>query len=348
MANRKNSSIQKKQSALHRSKANSLSIGYGRILAGIAFVVFLALLVYFPSLKGGFLMDDDGLLTENHLIKASDGLRRFWFTAEPDDYWPVANSSLWLEWRIWKMNPIGYRATNLSLHIVESLLLWWLLCKLSIPGAFLAALIFAVHPVNVESVAWIAQRKDMLAMLFFLLSMLWYLEFMIRAPLRLAPKLIPNPQSLIPISSFILHPSSFYCLSLAAFILAMLSKGSAAVLPVMLLGIVWWLGDCPDFSGAAGAPCEACSRWSAKMGLSPSLLRLVPFFVVSVIFTIVNIWFQTHGQKADVRNADILERLLGAGGVIWFYLYKAFFPLKLIFVYPNWKIHADSIFCWLP
>ncbi len=147
------------------------------MLAGVAIIVVAAFLAYFPSLSGGFIWDDKDLyLTENPIIKASDGLFRFWCTTEPWDYYPVSNTSLWIEWRLWEMNSTGYHLTNLILHIAEALLIWIILRKLSIPGGFLAAIIFALHPVNVESVAWISQRKDMLAVLFFLLSILWYLK----------------------------------------------------------------------------------------------------------------------------------------------------------------------------
>ncbi len=144
--------------------------------AGVAIIIVAVFCVYLPCLSGGFVWDDNKLLTENNLIKAEDGLYRFWCSADAIDYWPVTNTTFWIEWRLWGMNPTGYHVTNLILHIVESLLIWLILRKLSIPGAFLAAMIFAVHPVNVESVAWIAQRKNLMAMLFFLLSILWYLK----------------------------------------------------------------------------------------------------------------------------------------------------------------------------
>jgi hypothetical protein len=101
---------------------------------GIAILAGGILFVYSPSITGGFLLDDDVLLTQNPLIAAPDGLYRFWFTTESPDYWPVTNTSLWLEWRLWRMNSTGYHVTNLVLHIVASLLVWSVLQRLAIPA----------------------------------------------------------------------------------------------------------------------------------------------------------------------------------------------------------------------
>jgi tetratricopeptide (TPR) repeat protein len=88
------------------------------------------------------------------------------------------------------------------------------------------------------------------------------------------------------------------------------------------------------------------------MGLSPfirrHLLRTAPFFAIAVVLTLVNVWFQTHGKEAVIRNAGFAERLLGAGGVVWFYLYKALVPLNLVFIYPQWKIDAGNPLWWAP
>ena len=107
-----------------------------RLPAGIAIIILLALIAYFPSINGGFIMDDDGLLTNNNIIRTSSGLYRFWCTTEAIDYWPATNSTFWMEWRLWGMNAAGYHFTNLILHIVEALFIWVILRKLAIPGAF--------------------------------------------------------------------------------------------------------------------------------------------------------------------------------------------------------------------
>jgi tetratricopeptide (TPR) repeat protein len=280
--------------------------------AGAGLIVLATCLAYFPSLNGGFILDDDKLLTDNALIKATDGLYRFWFTTEPYDYWPVFNTTLWLEWRLWGMNPTGYHVINLLLHIVEALMIWGILQRLSIPGAFLAALLFAVHPVNVETVAWISQCKSLLAMLFFLLSIHWYLKSETPWP--------PPPNGARA------DANRWYGLSLAAFVLALLSKGSVAVLPPLLLGLAWWL------------------RPLTKR----DLLRTAPFFLVAVVLVRVNIWFQTHGGGVPIRTAGFAERLLGASAAVWFYLYKALLPVNLAFIYPRWQVETDQWRWWLP
>ncbi len=163
------------------------------IWAGTLLIIAAVFIAYSPALNGGFVLDDDTLVTENKLIKAADGLYRIWSSNESMDFWPVTNTSFWLEWRLWKMHPAGYHVTNLILHVAESLMVWLILRKLSIPGAFLAALIFALHPVNVESAAWIAQRKNLTAMLFFLFSILWYLKTVPRATTLTVPDHLAGP-----------------------------------------------------------------------------------------------------------------------------------------------------------
>ena len=171
-------------------------------------------LVYWPARHGCFILDDDVLLTQNPLIKAPTGWYRFW-TTEAVDYWPVTNDAFWLEWRLWGMNPAGYRVVNIILHIASSLLIWRILLGLQIPGAYLAALLFAVHPINVQSVAWIAELKNELSLSFGLLSILSYLK-----------------------SKYFFN--GWYWFSLACFVLGALSKGSVLILPLVLILITWW------------------------------------------------------------------------------------------------------------
>lgn len=188
------------------------------ILIVAALIMTATLVVYLPGIHGGFILDDDLYLTQNKLIADADGLRSFWCTTRATDYYPISNSTLWLEWRLWGPNSTGYHITNLILHAVASFLVYLVLTQLRVPGALLAALIFAIHPVNIESVAWIAQRKGLLAMVFCLLAVLGYVRSQIESP----------------------KPSLPYALSLLAFVLGMLSKTSLATLPVVLLLLVWW------------------------------------------------------------------------------------------------------------
>ncbi len=280
---------------------------------GWALIAAVTILAYLPTLRNGFVWDDDAFLTDNTIIKAPDGLQKFWLTKEPLDYWPVTYTTLWFEWRLWGMHAPGYHATNLLLHLAEAALLWGILRRLRVPGALLAALLFAAHPVNVESVAWIAQRKNLMAMLFYLLSIRYFLRTSWWEP---AGDPAPSPRD----------DRTAYGLSLLFFLLAMLSKGSVAMLPLALAGLLWW---------------------RRGLGRRDALL-LAPFLAIAAGLAIVNVWFQSHGAKAALRTAGFEERLLGAGGIVWFYLGKALWPLHLIFVYPQWRVSVADPAWWLP
>src|SRR5262245_5508469 len=105
-------------------------------------------------MRAGWLLDDRAYITENDLIQAGNGLQRFWFSTEPADYYPLTFSLWWLEWRVWGANPVGYHVVNILLHSACAVGVWVVLRRLHIAGAWVAALIFAVHPVNVATVAW--------------------------------------------------------------------------------------------------------------------------------------------------------------------------------------------------
>ncbi len=181
-----------------------------------AALVVLTLLVYLPAIGGGFVWDDDAMLTDN-VVLMEHGLYRSWFTTEQPNYWPLTWTSYWLEHQVWGLSPAGYHVVNVLLHAVSALIVWQILVQLRVPGAWLAAAVFAVHPVNVESVAWITQRKNTLSLFFYLLSLLCYLRFDRRGT------------------------AGLYWTSIVLFVFAMFSKGTVVALPVVLLMCVWWL-----------------------------------------------------------------------------------------------------------
>src|SRR5436190_8100564 len=159
-----------------------------RLWAAGLTIYALTLLAYLPVLnKGSFIWDDDSYIVNNPALKSPDGLKQIWFGILPDpllysvrvvpQYYPMTVTSFWLEYRMWEANPRGYHIVNVLLHATSAVLLWIILRKLAVPGAWVIAAIFALHPVQVESVAWITERKNVLSGAFYLASLLVYMRF---------------------------------------------------------------------------------------------------------------------------------------------------------------------------
>ena len=140
----------------------------------IAFTTFAA---YLPVLGAGFIWDDDVYVTENPLLTAPDGLKRIWFSAHfQSQYFPLVYTVFRWQHALWGFHPAGYHLVNLLLHIANALLVWVVLRRLALPGAWFAAAIFALHPVQVESVAWVTELKNTQSTFFYLAALLAWLE----------------------------------------------------------------------------------------------------------------------------------------------------------------------------
>ncbi|HYA17958.1 MAG TPA: hypothetical protein VEF06_10850, partial [Bryobacteraceae bacterium] len=142
-----------------------------------AILLVLALIAYFPALRGGFLWDDDRHVTAP-ILRSLHGLWRIWFElGATQQYYPLLHSAFWIEHRLWGDTVLGYHLANVCLHATAALLVVLIVQRLALPGAWLAGLVFALHPVCVESVAWISEQKSTLSGVFYLAAALVYLRF---------------------------------------------------------------------------------------------------------------------------------------------------------------------------
>jgi tetratricopeptide (TPR) repeat protein len=285
-------------------------------------IVAMAFAVYLPAMRGGFAWDDSVQITDNPLIRDPAGLRRVWFGTEAMDYFPLTLATHWLEWRLWGLHAAGYHAVNVLLHAVSAVLVWRVLVRLNVPGAWLAGALFAVHPVAADSVAWISERKNTLSMPLYLASLLAWLRS------QNAEGRTPSAEGTTreARSAFCVR---YYFLSLALFLLALLAKTSVVILPLVLLLCAWW----------------------QRGGISRrDVARSLPFFALALALGLVTIWFQRqnaiHGMT--VRSEGAASRLAAAGWIPWFYLCKLLLPTGLCAIYPRWNVNGASMAAYLP
>jgi tetratricopeptide (TPR) repeat protein len=188
-----------------------------RMAAALALICCITAIAYWPAIQGALLWDDDNHVTRPDL-QSLHGLWRIWSDLDAtQQYYPLLHSAFWVEHRIWGDAALGYHLTNIGLHSLSALLVVLIVGRLRLPGAWLAGLLFALHPVCVESVAWITEQKNTLSGVFYLASAFTYLGF---------DQTRRRPQ---------------YFLALGFFLLALASKTATVTLPAALLVLLWWL-----------------------------------------------------------------------------------------------------------
>ena len=333
------------------------------VWAGPLTVFLITLLVYLPSLRGQLIWNDVDYVTKPAL-RSLAGLWRIWFDiGSTEQYYPLLHSFFWLQQWVFGDAPFGYHLVNVLLHATCAALLVLVVRRLfsEVSGraatplaagptenrggegtrrptgdtiALLAGLIFAVHPVYVESVAWISEQKNTFSLLWYLLAGFAYLRWQ---DARGRAEAVPQPGSKsdrkiiaaeAPPQPDLWWRQPGYWLATFFFLLAILSKSVTATLPGVLMVLAWWRTGRLERSA-----------W----------VPLVPWVVCGAVMGGLTGWVEHHiiGAYGDDFALGAIGRGVLAGRVIWFYLGKYAWPVNLIFIYPHWTVDPGLWWQWL-
>lgn len=279
--------------------------------AGI-FLAAVVLVAYWPALSAGFVWDDDDYVTQNMALRTLGGLRDIWLRpGTTTQYYPVTYSTFWLERQIWGDQARAYHIGNIALQMAAAVLLWRVLLRLGVPGAWWAALIWAIYPVQAESVGWVTERKNCLSGILYFLAALVYLR-------SRAGNGASRGRS----------ERVAYAASLIAFAAALLSKTAACSLPAALLLVGWW---------KTGAIRRR------------DVLDLLPHFALGLLLSAMTVFMEHRhvGAAGDEWHLSAEQRVIVAGRAVVFYLKSLVWPAQLAFIYPRWDVSPVDWRMWL-
>lgn len=318
------------------SSVNSAHSRGAWIIAALLAVV--AILAYWPALGAGWIWDDDSYVTANAVVQGADGWWRAWIPGETPQWYPLVFLGFWAQYQLHGLEPFGFHAVNVLLHVVSAGLLWRLLARLGVRGAGVAAALFLLHPVQVESVAWVTERKNVLSMAFALLAVLAWVRAREEAWSGLhggAPS-SAMPASAVHTGGAHAHAAlagahaarRWFALAAVAFVCAMLSKTTAAAVPVAFAALEWWRGR--------------------RIGLGAGVL-LAGFCAVAVALGLTTAYLEvTHvGAEGAEFNQPLLERALQAAMAWWFYPASWVWPANTLFIYPPFERGPGDVYAWI-
>ena len=285
---------------------------HARLLTNYAFVlVALVVVCYLPVLGAGFVWDDDENILESPNLKNLAGLARIWSDPHSvQQYYPLTHTTFWLQAQTTGLTPLAFHVVNVALHAITAVLVLYVLRRLAVAGAELGATLFALHPLNVESVAWVTERKNVLSGALALAACLLYLHFDDATSTADARR-----------------KRRLWAFALACFALALMAKTAVAPLPAALLVVLVGLHH---------------------RRLVPAAVPLMPFFACGIFAGLGTAYLErthVHAQGSDFAWS-FAERLLIAGRAFCFYPQKLLIPEGLMFFYPTWSIDTHSLLSW--
>jgi tetratricopeptide (TPR) repeat protein len=278
-----------------------------------ALIVIATMAAYWPALSGGFIWDDDDYVTKNEHLTSLRGLIELWIPGTTHQYYPAVFTTFWIEHQLWQLNPSGYHIVNVLLHAMNALLVWRLAYVLRIPGAWMIGAVFALHPVHVESVAWITERKNVLSGLFYLSAAVTYLRFDDGHEIKAASG----------------GRWWWYAWSLLLFVLALLSKSVTCSLPAALILMM---------------------LWQRKPLTIQRIGPLVPLFVIGLALALHTAHLERSnvGAVGPDFEFSLMQRLIIASNALAFYAQMLIAPWPLIFIYERGVIDSTRLTWYVP
>jgi hypothetical protein len=251
-------------------------------IAGAAALFLASLLAYFPALQGDPLWDDDRHLTPPELRSLAALVRIWTDLGATQQFYPLLHSAFWLEHRLWSDAMTGYHLATVGQHALAALLLALVLRRLAVPGAWLAAWLFALHPIHVESVASISEQKNTLSAVVYLGAALAYLQFDTdRRPAR-------------------------YRLALLLYGLGLTTKTVVAVLPTALLFVFWWQRGWLRWRADGSSQRGQIERTESALGFGVTAVESIQTFFAA-IHSVVRQWQRKHSMKNQFQCAPAMD-----------------------------------------
>ncbi len=289
-------------------------------------LVAATLIAYAPCYRGEFVWDDASWTGDlQPLFGSLSGLWTMWWRATAlQQYYPLTGTTFWIDYQLWGFNSLPYHLENVFLHMGSVLLFWRILKRLEVPGALLAAALLALHPLMVESVAWITERKNVLSLVLFLAAFWSYGRFT-----NFWSDAAPESPGPVGSGATAERKWLFYMAAFVLFFAAYLAKATVFAFPAVLLLVCWWK--------------------RGRLRLPQDVLPTIPFFLVTLIFGGLVAWLERNhvGAQGPEWALSFPQRCIIAGHAVWFYLGKLLWPATLSFVYPRWEINAHSAAQWL-